>query len=265
MRTRLFASWLMVLSGLPVSCSPSIANTGASDGHASDSATDVGVDRADVPMRDAGLEDATDARNESAVDALDATDGHADSWVDSDSPDAPLTLDARTDVTFDVSFDHGGGASCASSSDCGTSQTCYLDACGATAVGVCGPLTTCDASFHPQCGCDGVTYQNPCIRYNRGVGLQTLGACPGAFDRCNVPSGCCAIDAQCMAGQECVLVHVCSSGSDADGVCKPPAAAPQCWRDADCPAGQLCSGPRVCPCGGTCSSPDAPGTCLPWT
>jgi hypothetical protein len=34
-----------------------------------------------------------------------------------------------------------------------------------------------------------------------------------------------------------------------------------CYRDADCPSGQVCLGVRVCPCNGGCHSVDMVGYC----
>jgi hypothetical protein len=81
-------------------------------------------------------------------------------------------------------------------------------------------------------------------------------------------TGCCFIDADCAAGEECVGATCGSLGQGVPfvavpGVCKMTFAdnTNQCWQDSDC--AHTCTGPQVCRCGASCFAADMPGTCAP--
>ena len=80
-----------------------------------------------------------------------------------------------------------------------------------------------------------------------------------------VPPGCCATDDDCLTLASPVAL-VCAHagwGEPAQGVCKPVADEGGCWRDGDCPGGQICHGAAVCPCDVDCDMRyEGPGRCL---
>ncbi|MCA9604249.1 MAG: hypothetical protein KC619_01555 [Myxococcales bacterium] len=66
---------------------------------------------------------------------------------------------------------------------CGTGDFCDYPieaSCGdGDASGACHPLTTgCTDIYMPVCGCDGMTYENPCEASSRGVAVKAEGICP---------------------------------------------------------------------------------------
>lgn len=80
------------------------------------------------------------------------------------------------------------------------------------------------------------------------------------------PVGCCFLDLDCAANQECVGAICGAAGIGVpfvavSGVCKTRflTGGIQCWQNSDCAHG--CLFPRVCPCGAQCLLADAPGTC----
>lgn len=95
---------------------------------------------------------------------------------------------------------------------CPEGKVCEYEGCGADMLGTCVPApnqpcpkTTIDAQ---QCGCDGVTYANECLRLTVGVAKASDGPCPGE----------CAIgDSSCGKGQFCSAPGQCSGA----GVCSP--------------------------------------------
>lgn len=97
---------------------------------------------------------------------------------------------------------------------CPEGEFCDPDGCGADMTGTCVkpnnpcPKTAADAQ---QCGCDGQTYGNACLRQQAGVGKASDGPCP--------PSGGCTIekDAGCGPGEFCAgELGVCAG----TGACK---------------------------------------------
>lgn len=96
---------------------------------------------------------------------------------------------------------------CANTSECGAGQLCEKSACG-EALGHCvlrPPF--CDGDSRPECGCDGVTYWNDCLRRAAGVeSRQGRGPCvnPRACDPTTAcPGG--ALCAQLVFPNECGL------------------------------------------------------------
>ena len=89
------------------------------------------------------------------------------------------------------------------------------------AVGVCTPLADlCTLDFSPVCGCDGVTYGNPCGADAAGVNIDHDGEC--AEEVCGGIAGL-----PCDAGEFCKLAlgECCC---DFQGVCTPvPDACPE--------------------------------------
>jgi hypothetical protein len=78
--------------------------------------------------------------------------------------------------------DAGTGTGCPDGSFCEFSEaTKCPDKAPEGTQGTCAPIRSesCanDFSFAPQCGCDGVTYFNECLRRERGVSTASAGPC----------------------------------------------------------------------------------------
>jgi hypothetical protein len=91
------------------------------------------------------------------------------------------------------------GPSCLQNLDCpDAADFCQKDSCDPAAHGVCTPMpgTRATGYCQPQtdfvCGCDGRTYENPCLAHARGLNVASQGPCA-------VPEGGapCAADADC--------------------------------------------------------------------
>lgn len=70
--------------------------------------------------------------------------------------------------------------SCASAIDCSGEQYCdFNDVCGDASVGgfCLERPTACGEVFSPVCGCDGISYVNPCSAYSAGTDVAAEGEC----------------------------------------------------------------------------------------
>jgi hypothetical protein len=84
-----------------------------------------------------------------------------------------------------VGRDHRG--ECAAGGGCGPSgqhplcddtHVCSHMGCGSNAPGTCAPLyASCPQDGARECGCDGKTYANACLRERAGVALDHAGGC----------------------------------------------------------------------------------------
>lgn len=120
---------------------------------------------------------------------------------------------------------------------CSVGDFCYLgtqDACGA-ADGMCQTIPeVCTDDVAPVCGCDNVTYINPCAAAAAGSNVASLGECPRV----------CAKDAECLSGEVCENA-ICVPGPGSCG-----------GRIGDtCAADQFCNIPDGC------GFADETGTC----
>jgi len=74
-----------------------------------------------------------------------------------------------------------GGVTCAATEFCsyGLGTTTTVTCLTPGALGSCEPRpTSCIAVYAPSCGCDGVTYENPCEAAKAGTSVALGGACP---------------------------------------------------------------------------------------
>jgi hypothetical protein len=71
--------------------------------------------------------------------------------------------------------------SCVANEDCSTLEFCSTEAsAGCNDAGVCasrGVNVMCMNVSDPVCGCDGKTYDNPCIAHKAGVSVAYVGSC----------------------------------------------------------------------------------------
>lgn len=117
------------------------------------------------------------------------------------------------DAGVDASID-AGPAACVQNGDCGPGQYCAGEGCGTR--GRCEAVPqACDLSYSPVCGCDGVTYGNPCAAAASAVRVASRGVCPSR----DAGVASCAIARDCADGRECVYpLGACA----ARGVCELP-------------------------------------------
>jgi len=155
-----------------------------------------------------------------------------------------------------------------------------VTASGATVCGDVAVMPVCangawvcpaDTIRSSECTCLGLP-RPPCactlsgwVCSDAGIDAGIDGGADAAVDAgCHLSSGCCASDADCPKDQECVNGSLtCNPGTAPGGVCKPrPAAASECWRDADCPGVPgRCLGAQACACNTLCLIADQIGTC----
>jgi len=79
-----------------------------------------------------------------------------------------------------VNFEFGEclDTSCLLHGDCGDQSYCSKGSCSDYDLGVCIDLPiVCTKQFEPVCGCDGHTYNNPCLAAFARVNVASVGAC----------------------------------------------------------------------------------------
>jgi hypothetical protein len=73
------------------------------------------------------------------------------------------------------------GKSCVANEDCSVTELCDTEASAScNDVGVCAPRginIMCMNVSDPVCGCDGTTYDNPCVAHKAGVSVAYVGSC----------------------------------------------------------------------------------------
>lgn len=148
---------------------------------------------------------------------------------------------------------------CASNADCGPMETCVSDVASfarCLGAGECVPRglpADCAASSAtPVCGCDGVTYRNPCAATAYGVRIATQAACGEGTPDDPGPVGC-GMGGACSGGTTCCHYWGRCLPSDCADCCRPapPGTSFPCRLDEDCPGtGSFCDGPGCGPGGG---------------
>lgn len=93
-------------------------------------------------------------------------------------------------------------------------------------IGTCAPrprASSCSGEFAPECGCDGVTYFNECVRLAQGVNRARKSECQRVFAQS------CSATRSCSAGSFCALPGIES--------CDVPSTEGRCWAlPSDCSA-----------------------------
>jgi len=169
--------------------------------------------------------------------------------------------DVPSDSTNDVGdIRDGDGCSCQENQFCESSP----DACGGPRTCVARGSGICTAEIIPECGCDGVTYDNECRRRYAQVGRARRGPCDGP-PPCprKAPPGCCYEPTDCAMPGVLERCHAALCDANQPGVCLSILPG-RCWTDLDCRDGTACNGASYCPCGQDCGIDFAatPGRCM---
>ncbi len=112
-------------------------------------------------------------------------------------------------------------SACMSNDTCGEAQYCDFqetNACGLLfdQPGTCQDRPeACSQEAFPVCGCDGVTYGNPCVAANVGVNVQAEGACVEEVTCGGFVGDTCEADEYC----DFPLSEICGR-ADGTGVCR---------------------------------------------
>lgn len=94
-----------------------------------------------------------------------------------------------------------GRCACAENADCAAPEYCDGERCDGAGSCAVRP-EECTAVLYPVCGCDGNTYDNPCLAAAAGVRVESEGECP------------------CESNDDCLEIEYCNGPTcDGPGVC----------------------------------------------
>lgn len=169
-----------------------------------------------------GCEDAADSNDDGTLDIADAIYIFQYLFNGGVAPPAPGAADCGADLTKDAlgceSYDGCPGAvapggDCISGDCCPPGYYCAKDPGTCDGPGVCTALPErCTLELNRVCGCDGVTYANPCIAASAGANIDHMGACEDdpppvdgctTNDDCDIESYCSTEDGECDEVGEC--------------------------------------------------------------
>lgn len=215
------------LAGCPGTTAPDAGRDAGRDAFV---ALDVDIATADAPVAAT-----TDAPTSGTVDAgTDAAASVFDAWSPS-NPDAPMVS---------VSCGGRGGRLCPRGEFCNIPPA---NMCGrADGPGVCAPIPElCTREFNPQCGCDGMTYSNPCVAARASVSIDYPGTCRSAsMGSCDASRVTCdTVPPRCRIGQAPSVVGSCWGPCVRANTCT-------CAADEECPSipgySELCYRSGLC-------------------
>ncbi len=269
---------------------------GCEQSSGSQTADSGGADQ-DVTIGDSAATDAVadgdtgaDADIVADADALPGSDAVADADADA-GPGSDAALDAQvdSDTGLDVAVKVCNELS-SSLPPCPAGSYCAKAAGSCSANGHCEAKPQgCTKELNAQCGCDGVTYGNPCMAAAAGQAIQYAGSCKplptckigdnstcGAGEYCHGQTGQCAGSGSCSAKPEvCPTIYkpVCGcdgvtygNSCEAAGKGQPVQADGACPASCDATSNSGCAVKQTCvaplgQCGGKGLCVDIPEAC----
>ena len=197
--------WAYALCALILACGPSTPGPSSDSGLAP--VVDSGPAADSGPAVDAGT--SSDAGEQPVADA---------SHNEADAANPPTT-DAGVEPPVDAGEPNPDTCGGIRGARCSDGLVCDLSdhrQCGDDLAGQCiEPRNgACPAIYAPECGCDGNTYGNECIRRSAYAAFSHVGSCDQGGAQCG---GIAAL--RCPRGQVCDLSTNVQCGADLMGVC----------------------------------------------